>query len=274
MCKNSVHNFVHLALLIKIKIYRNGVRESQSPPQTSPTGDSLRPCLAFGFAASFVDPMDTESLGTEKLEAARQKLGRDIRVFETSVISQVQFMLQIMDDDMYEFTPEDYYRVLGFKDSKIREAEEAARRSRLWVRFPHNHTLEVTFHPSESIQLLCFIYDLLKKVLARTELPFYIYTTPPKKQIKDMSQDFYSAGFAPGAIVYFSQDLPKDDDGASEASSFLQEEIIALKGLELIAEQVEPVQPTPEFQTSSINALFKFRWVRSLILTSNRYFQL
>lgn len=34
-------------------------------------------------------------------------------------------------------------------------------------------------------------------------------TTPPKKQIKDMSQDFYSAGFAPGAIVYFSQDLPK-----------------------------------------------------------------
>lgn len=34
-------------------------------------------------------------------------------------------------------------------------------------------------------------------------------TTPPKKQIKDMSQDFYSAGFAPGAIVYFSYDLPK-----------------------------------------------------------------
>ena len=65
-----------------------------------------------------------------------------------------------------------------------------------------------------------------------------------------------------------------DDDGASEASSFLQEEIIALKGLELIAEQVEPVQPTPEFQTSSINALFKFRWVRSLILTSTRSFQL
>lgn len=31
-------------------------------------------------------------------------------------------------------------------------------------------------------------------------------TTPPKKQITDMSQDFYSAGFAPGAIVYFSYD--------------------------------------------------------------------
>ena len=90
-----------------------------------------------GYADWFIQAIQ------EKLEAARQKLGRDIRVFETSVISQVQFMLQIMvhthffifekcfgliklskllfpfvtdeDDDMYEFTPEDYYRVLGPK---------------------------------------------------------------------------------------------------------------------------------------------------------------
>lgn len=34
-------------------------------------------------------------------------------------------------------------------------------------------------------------------------------TTPPKKQIKDLSEDLYSAGFVPGAIVYFSQNLPK-----------------------------------------------------------------
>lgn len=34
-------------------------------------------------------------------------------------------------------------------------------------------------------------------------------TTPPKKIIKDVSQDFFSASFIPGAIVYFSYDLPK-----------------------------------------------------------------
>lgn len=34
-------------------------------------------------------------------------------------------------------------------------------------------------------------------------------TTPPKERVKDTSKDFYSAGFAPGAIVYFSYDLPK-----------------------------------------------------------------
>jgi hypothetical protein len=39
------------------------------------------------------------------------------------------------------------------------------------VRFPDHHTLEVTFHPSETIQSLV---DLLMKVVARPELPFYI----------------------------------------------------------------------------------------------------
>ncbi|KAL8124248.1 plant UBX domain-containing protein 1-like [Apium graveolens] len=201
--------------------------------------------------------MDAKS-AKAKLHAAKHKLGRDFRVFQTSIVSQTQIDASKNDDeedDMYDFTPADYYRVLGpkkqdnvLKTRKIREAEEAARRSRITkaiirVRFPDNHTLEVTFYPSETIQLL---FDFLKQVLARPEFPFNLYTTPPKKLIKDMAQDFYSAGFAPGAIVYFSQDLPKDDNGEHESGFFLQEEIISLKGLELIAEQVEPVQPAPE----------------------------
>lgn len=102
------------------------------------------------------------------------------------------------------------------------------------VRFPDNLTLEATFHPSETIQSL---FDLLTKVVARPDLSFYLCedallhvfsfflvssvtkqayefvcaadTTPPKKQVKDLSQDFYSAGFVPGAIVYFAYDVPK-----------------------------------------------------------------
>ncbi|KAA8530139.1 hypothetical protein F0562_004848 [Nyssa sinensis] len=173
--------------------------------------------------------MDSEAAQV-KLEAAKQKFGRDIRVFETSTASQTPNDVSNNEetDDFYEFTAEDYYRVLStrkqdkfLKTRKIREAEEAARRSRITkavirVRFPDNYTLEATFHPSETIQSL---FDLLVKVVARSELPFYIYTTPPKKQIKDMSQDFYSAGFIPGAIVYFSYDLPKGDDSGAVSGS-------------------------------------------------------
>lgn len=36
-------------------------------------------------------------------------------------------------------------------------------------------------------------------------------TTPPKKLIKDMSQDFYTAGFCPGAIVHFAHGTPQGE---------------------------------------------------------------
>ncbi|XP_057982796.1 plant UBX domain-containing protein 1 [Malania oleifera] len=202
-------------------------------------------------------PMDADA-AKAKLEAAKQKFGREIHVFETSTASVKPKEESGGDetDDFYEFTAEDYYRILAtrkedkyLKTRKIREAEEAARRSRVTkavirVRFPDNYTLEATFHPSEKIQSLV---DLLVRVVARPELPFYIYTTPPKKQIRDMTQDFFSAGFVPGAIVYFSYDLPKGDDSTfANSGLFLQEEILSLKGLELVPDHPEPKQPSPE----------------------------
>lgn len=188
----------------------------------------------------------------EKLAAAKEDYGREIRVFETTTTSQTSNEPTNSDepDEFFEFTAEDYYRILAtkkedkiLKTRKIREAEEAARRSRITkavirVRFPDNLTLEATFHPSETMQSLI---DLLKKVVAQPDVPFYIYTPPPKKQIKDMSQNFYSAGFAPGAIVYFSYDQPKGDGDSATLDSFLKEDVMSLRGLELIAEEVKPV---------------------------------
>ncbi|KAF8026130.1 hypothetical protein BT93_F2822 [Corymbia citriodora subsp. variegata] len=198
------------------------------------------------------DPMDAESAKV-KLAEIKEKFGREIRVFETSVSSPTQNAAPDTDD-FYEFTAEDYHRLLTakkeekyLKTKKLREAEEAARRSRMtklvvsiWnclrVRFPDNHTLEATFHPSEKIESLV---DLLEKVVAKPELPFYIY----------LSQDFYSAGFIPGAIVYFSYDTQKvsnEDIAAAEMGPFLQDYVMALKGLEHDIEKVEPVQSVPE----------------------------
>ncbi|KAM0058300.1 putative plant UBX domain-containing protein [Helianthus debilis subsp. tardiflorus] len=194
--------------------------------------------------------MDSQ-FAKEKLAAAKQNYGREIRVFETTTSSQTsnEPTNEEEPDEFYEFTAEDYYRILAtkkedkfLKTRKIREAEEAARRSRITkavirVRFPDNHTLEATFHPSETLQSLI---DLLMKVLAQPDLPFHIYTTPPKKQIKDLSQDFYSAGFAPGAIVYFSYDQPKGDGDVATSGPFLNEDVMSLKGLELVPEEVKP----------------------------------
>ncbi|KAL3526145.1 hypothetical protein ACH5RR_014517 [Cinchona calisaya] len=202
-------------------------------------------------------PMDSDS-AKAKLAAAKERFGREICVFETSTTSSTPTDVPNNEEpnDFYEFTAEDYYRVMAtkredkfLKTRKIREAEEAARRSRITkavirVRFPDNYTLEAVFHPTETIQSLV---DLLMKVISHPEVPFYIYTTPPKKQIKDTSQDFYSAGFLPGAIVYFAYDLTQGDAAATAASGpFLHEEVMSLQGLEIIDGQAEAAQPPAE----------------------------
>ncbi|KAI4350565.1 hypothetical protein L6164_005012 [Bauhinia variegata] len=215
-----------------------------------------------------IDSMETEA-AKAKLTAIRESVGREIRVFETSALSPSPNTSSNNEesDDFYEFTAEDYYRLMAtkkedkfLKTRKIREAEEAARRSRLTkavirVRFPDNHTLEAKFHPSETLQSLI---DLLVKVIAQPELPFYIYTTPPKKLIKDLTQDFYTASFCPGAIVYFSYDVPRGDNtDAVHVSSFLQEEILSLKDLDLVNEQgqqSEPVQSASESDAAKATA--------------------
>ncbi|KAL3526334.1 hypothetical protein ACH5RR_010990 [Cinchona calisaya] len=198
-------------------------------------------------------PMDYE-LAKAKLAAAKERFGREIHVFETLTASSTPSSGPSNDepDDFYEFTAEDYYRLMAtkkedkfLKTRKIREAEEAARRSTInkaviRVCFPDNYTLEALFHPSETIQSLV---DLLMKVINHPEVPFYIYTSPPKKQIKDTSQDFYSAGFVPGAIVYFAYDLSRGDDAAATSGPFLREEVMSLQGLEIRDEQAEPAQP-------------------------------
>lgn len=223
--------------------------------------NSLSPCSTVIKRRRLMssDPMESD-LAKVKLAAVAERLGREVRVFETMATSMSEKAstddMKEPGDDFYEFTAEDYYRTLSskkddktMKTRKLREAEQAARRARITkaiirICFPDNYTLEVKFHPSETLQSLI---DLLQKVVSRPELPFYIYTTPPKKQVKDMSQDFYSAGFAPGAIVYFSYDLPMGDDSANaNLGPFLQDDILSLNGLDLIQEEVKQVQSAPE----------------------------
>ncbi|URE40680.1 tether containing UBX domain for [Musa troglodytarum] len=155
-----------------------------------------------------------------KLEVVAAELGHEIRVFlATSQTKHAALTTSNEDDadDFYDLTAEDYYNLISsraesqiLKTQKMREAEAVACRERLnkaviRVRFPDDYILEAKFQPTETIQTLV---DLLMKVVAQPNLPFYLFTTPPKQRIADLSKDFYTAGFAPGANVYFSYDVP------------------------------------------------------------------
>lgn len=202
-----------------------------------------------------IDTMEAEA-AKAKLGAAKEKYGREIRVFDTFRISETpaeDVNYGEERDDFYDFTPEDYFHLMSMKKEekflktrKIREAEEAGKRSKIHkavirVRFPDDYTLEATFHPSEPVQSLV---DLMKEVLVQPDMPYYMYTTPPKKQISNTSLNFYSAGFVPGAIVYFSYNLPRDD--VAHSGPFLQEDLIALKGLDVFLEPTKAIQVESE----------------------------
>ncbi|XP_024636651.1 plant UBX domain-containing protein 1 [Medicago truncatula] len=185
----------------------------------------------------------TQLYSTATVAAMNERFGREIHVFETSSLSPSQNSTTNKEDEtdeFYELTDNDYYKLLStkkedkvLKTRNLREAEVAACRPRITkaiirVRFPDNHTLEATFNPSETIQSLV---DLLNKVIAQPEKPFDLYTTTPKKKlIKDVSQDFYTAGFCPGAIVYFSYDVSKGD--SNHDGPYLLEGVMSLKGLD------------------------------------------
>ncbi|KAI5077916.1 hypothetical protein GOP47_0007740 [Adiantum capillus-veneris] len=196
------------------------------------------------------------------LEAAAIHLGREVNVSvrraalrekdgdaSASIQSQEE-----ESDDFYEFTEEDYARMLAskkpetfLKTKKIRDAEEAARRTRLTksiirVQFPDNYIVEAKFQPSDSLLTLI---DLLKKVISRVDVPFDLYTTPPKQTLQDMKKDFYSLGLVPGALVYFSYNLSKgfseEEQSRILSTPYLQSDVMALKDLHL---SIAPVTRT------------------------------
>lgn len=79
--------------------------------------------------------------------------------------------------------------------------------------FLQPHTLEFFFFLGGG-DLLCHPHDSVSWVppwmpILKNSHNLDADTTPPKQRIKDASVDLYSAGFAPGAIVYFSYDMPK-----------------------------------------------------------------
>ncbi|CAH1420584.1 unnamed protein product [Lactuca virosa] len=75
-------------------------------------------------------------------------------------------------------------------------------------------------------------------------------TIPPKKQIKNMSQDFYSAGFAPG------------DDNTVAQSPFLKEDVMALKDLDGLIPEPVVMAAAPVQKPAGEKKMVKPKWLK------------
>ncbi|PHU27904.1 hypothetical protein BC332_06236 [Capsicum chinense] len=77
---------------------------------------------------------------------------------------------------------------------------------------------------------------LVGQAISRSTVVIIQYSSSEEANKRCILNFLYSAGFIPGAVVYFSYDLPKGDDGAAASGSYLQEEVFSLQGLDTMIE--------------------------------------
>ncbi|CAI5931697.1 unnamed protein product [Closterium sp. NIES-64] len=114
-------------------------------------------------------------------------------------------------DEFYEFTPADYSRLMAgkkeerfLKTKAIRDLEQQQRKAQfkqatIRVRFPDNTVVEAAFAPTDAVAA---VRQFVCKCLLQPDLPFFFYTTPPKRRIKNEEEDLYTAQLTPGALLH------------------------------------------------------------------------
>ncbi|XP_055971702.1 tether containing UBX domain for GLUT4 isoform X2 [Sorex fumeus] len=127
-----------------------------------------------------------------------------------------------LPDDFFEVTVDDVRRRLAQLESErkrledaplvtkaLREAQAQAKLEHypqvaLRVLFPDRYTLQGFFHPLETVgHLRAFV----KSHLRTPELPFYLFTAPPKTLLDD-SLTFFQANLFPTALIHFGAEEP------------------------------------------------------------------
>ena len=141
-----------------------------------------------------------------------------------------------MPADFYDFTPDDYQKVMSgwakknsqaggpLKTQKLREQDERRRAEQFGpvpvrIHFPDDTIIQAEFKPLEPLSAL----QQLVQLCVQPNLPkWHLYVTPPKQVLKDLSLTFYKAGLLPAANVLIGTEGTHD-------GPFLKPDIAALQ---------------------------------------------
>ena len=127
--------------------------------------------------------------------------------------------------DFYDFTPDDYQNVMSgwakhhsqaaapLKTQKLREQDERRRAEQFGpvpvrVHFPDGTVIQAEFKPLETLSSL---QNLVQQCIQPTLPKWYMYVTPPKQVLKDLTLTFCKAGLLPAANVLIGLDSDYKD---------------------------------------------------------------
>uniref|UniRef100_A0A6B2F9C9 UBX domain-containing protein n=1 Tax=Bothriechis nubestris TaxID=1766655 RepID=A0A6B2F9C9_9SAUR len=161
----------------------------------------------------------------EKLKEQKEHLEREPIVCHPDLQEPLDSDSQDLPDEFFEVTVDDVRKRLAQLQNERRSLEEAPLMTKaqreaqtkgklerypkvvLRVYFPDRHILQGFFHPSETVGAL---KAFVKSLLVNSEIPFYLFITPPRSILSDDGMTLFQANLFPAAIVYFGSEVHKD----------------------------------------------------------------
>ncbi|XP_058848390.1 tether containing UBX domain for GLUT4-like isoform X2 [Acipenser ruthenus] len=95
----------------------------------------------------------------------------------------------------------------SLRESRMKEKMQRYPKVVVRVQFPDRHVLQGFFRPLETVGA---VREFVRKHLEDPDLRFYLFISPPKVILNDLTDTLFQANLFPAALVYFGSDFKTD----------------------------------------------------------------
>ncbi|KAK6170397.1 hypothetical protein SNE40_018802 [Patella caerulea] len=213
-------------------LMRGSNTSSQSVTQSRPRSNQYQPSPRQNFN-EFKFPEETKGKEVYKNELSEVKREEFQPCDRESILYCVEETLltsksasQELPDDFFEINENDLRIMMtdlqknvenmegqGLMTKAMRQAALEARYEKyervvIRIQFPNKLVLQALFRPKETVYA---VQKYVKENLEDKNMPFYLYTTPPKTILKDKSQTLLLANLVPATLIYFGTEAEHDN---------------------------------------------------------------
>lgn len=170
-------------------------------------------------------PSKPKKSKTDREKSASGPIDREPLVCHLDLEESASASSQELPDDFFEVTVDDIRRRFAELRSERKRLEEAPLMTKalreaqleeklerypkvvLRVLFPDRYILQGFFRVSETVGA---VRDFVSSHLEEPEIPFYLFITPPRAELKDDSLTLFQAQLFPAAVVHFGSPEQKE----------------------------------------------------------------
>ncbi|XP_063817297.1 tether containing UBX domain for GLUT4 [Pseudophryne corroboree] len=192
-------------------------------PAASPEADML--CATSQEPFRSPGPSKPKKSKTDGEESESEPIDREPVVCHLDLEEKVHGNFRDLPDKFFEVTMDDVRRRFAELKSErhrleeaplitkaLREAHSKEKMERypkvvLRVLFPERYILQGFFRATESVGA---VKEFVCSHLEEPDIPFYLFITPPRTELKEDSQSLFQAQLFPAAVVHFGSPVHRD----------------------------------------------------------------